>query len=207
MTEIEGEIMKAYVMQAWYLINHRAFLTLLLVVNALGTIYGYYWYKGQLAVTEPIYYLFVPDSPTASLFFCFAVLGWLLGKHFKLMEVLALVTLIKYGLWAVVMNLLTFAETGELGATGWMLVASHFLMAVQAVMYLPNYRFTKWHVLVAAIWTLHNDVIDYLFGQMPFYRVINDYPSQIGYFTFWLSIACIMLAFAESYKREYLHRQ
>lgn len=128
MTEIEGEIMKAYVMQAWYLINHRAFLTLLLVVNALGTIYGYYWYKGQLAVTEPIYYLFVPDSPTASLFFCFAVLGWLLGKHFKLMEVLALVTLIKYGLWAVVMNLLTFAETGELGATGWMLVASHFLM-------------------------------------------------------------------------------
>ncbi|WP_445683606.1 DUF1405 domain-containing protein [Solibacillus sp. FSL R7-0668] len=199
--------MKAYVMQAWYLINHRAFLTLLLVVNALGTIYGYYWYKGQLAVTEPIYYLFVPDSPTASLFFCFAVLGWLLGKHFKLMEVLALVTLIKYGLWAVVMNLLTFAETGELGATGWMLVASHFLMAVQAVMYLPNYRFTKWHVLVAAIWTLHNDVIDYLFGQMPFYRVINDYPSQIGYFTFWLSIACIMLAFAESYKREYLHRQ
>lgn len=207
MTKVEGEIMKAYVMQAWYLINHRAFLTLLLVVNALGTIYGYYWYKGQLAVTEPIYYLFVPDSPTASLFFCFAVLGWLLGKHFKLMEVLALVTLIKYGLWAVVMNLLTFAETGELGATGWMLVASHFLMAVQAVLYLPNYRFTKWHVLVAAIWTLHNDVIDYLFGQMPFYRVINDYPSQIGYFTFWLSIACIMLAFAESYKREYLHRQ
>lgn len=207
MTKVEGEIMKAYVMQAWYLINHRAFLTLLLVVNALGTIYGYYWYKGQLAVTEPIYYLFVPDSPTASLFFCFAVLGWLLGKHFKLMEVLALVTLIKYGLWAVVMNLLTFAETGELGATGWMLVASHFLMAVQAVFYLPNYRFTKWHVLVAAIWTLHNDVIDYLFGQMPFYRVINDYPSQIGYFTFWLSIACIMLAFAESYKREYLHRQ
>lgn len=207
MTEVEGEIMKAYVMQAWYLINHRAFLTLLLVVNALGTIYGYYWYKGQLAVTEPIYYLFVPDSPTASLFFCFAVLGWLLGKHFKLMEVLALVTLIKYGLWAVVMNLLTFAETGEIGATGWMLVASHFLMAVQAVLYLPNYRFTKWHVLVAAIWTLHNDVIDYLFGQMPFYRVINDYPSQIGYFTFWLSIACIMLAFAESYKREYLHRQ
>lgn len=207
MTEVEGEIMKAYVMQAWYLINHRAFLTLLLVVNALGTIYGYYWYKGQLAVTEPIYYLFVPDSPTASLFFCFAVLGWLLGKHFKLMEVLALVTLIKYGLWAVVMNLLTFAETGELGATGWMLVASHFLMAVQAVLYLPNYRFTKWHVIVAAIWTLHNDVIDYLFGQMPFYRVINDYPSQIGYFTFWLSIACIMLAFTESYKREYLHRQ
>lgn len=199
--------MKATFMQAWYLINHRAFLTLLLVVNALGTIYGYYWYRGQLAATEPIYYIFVPDSPTASLFFCFAIVGWLIGKNFKLMEVLALITLIKYGLWAVAMNLLTFAESGYLEPTGWMLVASHFLMAVQAVLYLPNYRFTKWHGMVAAVWTLHNDVIDYLFGQMPFYRVINNYPSQIGYFTFWLSIACIMLAFAESYRREYLHRQ
>lgn len=207
MTEIEGGIMKAFVMQAWYLINQRAFLTLLLIVNALGTIYGYYWYRGQLAATEPIYYIFVPDSPTASLFFCFAIVGWLIGKHFKLMEVLALITLIKYGLWAVAMNLLTFAETGYLEPDGWMLVASHFLMAVQAVLYLPKYHFTKWHVMVAAVWTLHNDVIDYLFGQMPFYRVINNYPSQIGYFTFWLSIACILLAFAESYRREYLHRQ
>ena len=199
--------MKAYITQLWYLMNHRAFLSLLLVVNLFGTIYGYYWYKGQLAATDPIYYIFVPDSPTASLFFCFAIIGWLLGKNYKLMEVLALITLIKYGLWAVVMNLLTLAETGELGAAGWMLVASHFLMAVQAVLYLPKYRFKMWHVMVGAIWTLHNDVIVYLFGQMPFYRVINQYPSEIGYFTFWLSIACIMLAFLESRKREYLQQQ
>ena len=127
--------MKVYIMQAWYLINHRAFLSLLLIINVFGTVYGYYWYKGQLSITEPIFYIFVPDSPTASLFFCFAVLGWLLGKNFKLMEVLALVTLIKYGLWAVVMNLLTVVETGYLSWEGWMLVASHFLMAVQAVLY------------------------------------------------------------------------
>ncbi|MEK4424774.1 DUF1405 domain-containing protein [Solibacillus sp. FSL K6-1523] len=198
--------MKAYMTQWWYLINHKAFLLLLLVINILGTIYGYYWYGSQLADTKPIFYIFVPDSPTASLFFCFVLVGWLLGKHFKLMEVLALITLIKYGLWAVVMNLLTLAETGTLGGQGWMLVASHFMMAVQAVLYLPKYRFELWHVMVAAVWTLHNDVIDYLFGQMPFYRVIYQYPSEIGYFTFWLSIACIMLAFLESRKREYLQR-
>lgn len=202
----KGEQMKAYMMQLWYVLNHRAFLTLLLIINLLGTIYGYYWYRGQLAVTEPIYYIFVPDSPTASLFFCFAIIGWLIGRNFKLMEVLAFITLIKYGLWAVAMNLLTFAENGQLGTDGWMLVASHFLMAVQAVLYLPNYRYKMWHVMVAAIWTLHNDVIDYLFGQMPFYRVIYQYPSEIGYFTFWLSVACIIFAFLESRKREYLQQ-
>lgn len=197
--------MKALTIQFQYLLKQRAFLFLLLVVNILGTLYGYYWYKGQLMTTDPKYYIFVPDSPTATLFFCIAIIGWLLGKNYKLMEVLALITLIKYGLWAVVMNLLTYFVEG-LGWMGWMLVASHFLMAIQAVLYLPKYRFELWHIIVAAIWTLHNDVIDYLFGQMPYYRVINQYPSEIGYFTFWLSIACILGAFIARRKREYLQR-
>lgn len=184
-------MLQAIIMPFWYLLNMRAFLLLLLIINIFGTIYGYIWYGGQLAITEPQFYAFVPDSPTASLFFCLAIVGWLIGKNFKLMEVLAFITLVKYGLWAVVMNLLTFIQNGELGWMGWMLVFSHFMMAVQAFLYIPKYRFGSVHVAIAAIWTLHNDVIDYVFGQMPIYRVIDLYTAQIGYFTFWLSIACI----------------
>lgn len=186
------------------LLNQRLFLWLLFYINLAGTIYGYIWYGHQLSVTDPIYYIFVPDSPTASLFFTIAILGWLFRKHFKLMEVLALITLIKYGVWAVAMNLLTFVENGELSPAGWMLVCSHGLMAVQALLYYSNYRFTWWHVLVAAIWTLHNDVIDYLFGQMPIYHVINQYVAQVGYFTFWLSICCIVIALFNVKKRNKL---
>ena len=186
------------------LLNQRLFLWLLFYINLAGTIYGYIWYGPQLSVTDPIYYIFVPDSPTASLFFTIAILGWLFRKHFKLMEVLALITLIKYGVWAVAMNLLTFVENGELSPAGWMLVCSHGLMAVQALLYYSNYRFTWWHVLVAAIWTLHNDVIDYLFGQMPIYHVINQYVAQVGYFTFWLSICCIVIALFNVKKRNKL---
>lgn len=195
--------MQTLIGSASYMLNMRLFLWLLLIVNALGTIYGYIWYGSQLANTAPQFYLFVPDSPTASLFFCFAIVGWLMGKNFKLMEVLALITLVKYGLWAVVMNLLTFVQNGELGWMGWMLVASHGLMAVQAVLYIPKYRFTYGYVLFAAIWTLHNDVIDYVFGQMPVYRIIDEYAAQIGYFTFWLSIACILLALAVAKKNKH----
>lgn len=176
-------------------INWRKFLIILFIINLLGTIYGYYWYIPQLEITEPKFYIFVPDSPTASLFFTIAVLGWIACKHFKLMEALAVVTLIKYGVWAVVMNLLTFFELGGLSWQGWMLVVSHGLMAVQAVLYANRYKFTYVHVAIAAIWTLHNDVIDYVFGQMPIYRVINNYPEKIGYFTFWLSITCIAIAY------------
>ncbi|WP_107942409.1 DUF1405 domain-containing protein [Metasolibacillus fluoroglycofenilyticus] len=191
--------------QCWHILTNKAFLILLLIINIAGTIYGYYWYGYQLASTEPIFYIFVPDSPTASLFFCLAIIGWLLGKNFKLMEVLALITLIKYGIWAVVMNLLTLAETGSIGPAGWMLVFSHFMMAVQAMLYLPKYRFQFWHIAVAAIWTLHNDVIDYVFGQMPYYRVIDQFANQIGYFTFWLSIVCIIIAYFTYKRGNYLH--
>ncbi|MBD7945203.1 DUF1405 domain-containing protein [Psychrobacillus sp. Sa2BUA9] len=176
------------------LLYNKSFMWLLFFVNLLGTIYGYIWYEGQLSVTEAKFLIFVPDSPTASLFFMIALLGWLLKKNWKLIEALALITLVKYGLWAVVMNLWTYVEIGGIGWMGWMLVASHFAMALQAVLYIPFYRFKLGHILIAAIWTLHNDVIDYVFGQMPTYRSLSDYANNIGYFTFWLSIACILLA-------------
>ncbi len=194
--------MKLLFTQAWYVLTNRLFLTLLLIINFLGTVYGYYWYSSQLSITEPQFLIFVPDSPTASLFFCIAIVGWLIGIHFKLIEALALITLVKYGLWAVVMNLLTLVENGSIGPLGWMLVGSHFLMAVEAILYIGKYRFTTIHIVIAAIWTLHNDIIDYVYGQMPIYRSLEQYASHIGYFTFWLSICCIFIAFLVNNKRE-----
>ena len=32
------------------------------------------WYEGQLSITEPKFLLFVPDSPTASLFFTISII-------------------------------------------------------------------------------------------------------------------------------------
>lgn len=180
--------------QLKFLLFHKTFMWILLAVNILGTIYGYIWYMWQLEITDPIFIIFVPDSPTASLFFSIALFGWLINRHFKLIEALALITLVKYGLWAVVMNIWTQFESGPIGFVGWMLVISHFAMAVQALLYIPMYKFKWIHVLIAAIWTLHNDVIDYVFGQMPIYRSLSEHTQTIGYFTFWLSIACILIA-------------
>ncbi|QFF98718.1 DUF1405 domain-containing protein [Psychrobacillus glaciei] len=196
--------MKELMMFLKIVLYNKSFMWLLFFVNLLGTIYGYYWYGSQLAITKPIFYIFVPDSPTASLFFTIALLGWLLKKNWKLVEVLALITLVKYGLWAVVMNIWTYIETGSIGWMGWMLVISHFGMALQAILYMPFYKFKWVHILIASIWTVHNDIIDYVFDQMPIYRSLNIYANQIGYFTFWLSIACILIAIYNYQKRSKL---
>nr|WP_312753256.1 DUF1405 domain-containing protein [Rummeliibacillus suwonensis] len=194
-------MMTRLLMFVWKILSHRFFLWMLLIINILGTIGGYIWYGEQLSITSPIFYIFVPDSPTATLFFSIAIIGWLFGKNWSLIEALALITLVKYGLWAVVMNILALMQMGSIGFLGWMLVISHFAMAVQGILYIPMYNMKLIHVGIASIWTLHNDVIDYVFGQMPIYSMLSMYMSKIGYFTFWLSIACITLAYFVSQKR------
>ncbi|KAB2338308.1 DUF1405 domain-containing protein [Cytobacillus depressus] len=177
------------------ILANRATLWLLLIVNIAGTIYGYIWYKWQLVDTPPIFLPFVPDSPTASLFFVFVLIAFLLGKNWPLFEALAIVTLVKYGIWAVVMNLLVFKVTGELDPIALMLIFSHGAMAVQGVLYAPFYRIKTWHLAVTAIWTLHNDVIDYVFFMLPRYPILDLYIPQIGYFTFWLSMFSIGITY------------
>ncbi|WP_445429358.1 DUF1405 domain-containing protein [Bacillus atrophaeus] len=178
-----------------FLLGQRPMLLLVLAVNFLGTVYGYYWYLPQLLETPARFLVFVPDSPTATFFFLFVLLSFLMKRNAKLFEALALVTLVKYGLWAVGMNLLVLFVTGELPWQGYMLIGSHFAMAVQGVLYSPYFRFRLWHLVLAAIWTLHNDVIDYLFGMMPQYSMLSDYMTYIGYATFWLSLFSIALAY------------
>lgn len=177
------------------LLANRSFLWLLLFVNIAGTLYGYYWYGWQLAETPAIFLPFVPDSPTASLFFVFVLIAFLFKKNWPWVEALAVVTLFKYGIWAVVMNILVYFVQGELDPAGYMLMVSHFAMAVEGLLYAPFYRFKLRHLMAAAIWVLHDVVIDYVFFMMPSYSMLDKYTQPIGYFTFWLSILSIGIAY------------
>lgn len=179
----------------------KRFLFVLFIVNLLGTIYGFIWYKHQLAITPPIFIPFVPDSPTASLFFTIFLFFFIWNVNVPYIEALAIVTLFKYGVWAVVMNGLTWLTAGSLGWEGYMLILSHGAMAIQGLLYAPFYKIKMRHLIVAAIWTLHNDVIDYVFGMMPIYSDLTKYMDEIGYFTFWLSMLSIYIAYRLTIKK------
>lgn len=169
---------------------------LLLVVNALGTIYGFYWYGNQLAQTPWHFIPFVPDSPTASLFFVVVLVAFLMKKNVGLIEALAAVTLLKYGIWAVVMNTFQVMEGAPMHWQILMLNLSHAGMALQALLFLPFMRIKAWHLGVALTWTVVNDVIDYVFGMHPWISsVIMPYIQQIGVFTFLLGLASVMLVY------------
>jgi uncharacterized membrane protein YpjA len=185
----------------------RRLLWLLFICNALGTAYGYVWYGEQLRWTldhHPLWRIvFVPDSPTASLFFTIWLLLILMrpGKEsgvyriFRItVEALAVLTLVKYGVWAVVMNAAQGLQGDPLDWQNWMLIASHAAMAVEGLLYARFMRFGKLAALLALGWMLLNDTMDYGVGIYPWLpSVLEDDLTVIAGFTFVLSVVSYFL--------------
>src|SRR5690625_193518 len=146
-------------------------------------------------ITPTIFLPFVPDSPTASLFFTVFLLFFIFNKNIPYIEALAITSLFKYGIWAVIMNVFTLIIDGTLSWQGYMLMASHAAMALQGILYAPYYKIRLKHLTIAGIVLLHNDIIDYVFGMMPIYSSLTDYMNEIGYFTFWLSVFTIFISY------------
>lgn len=181
------------------LLRHKAVLWIVGLINLAGTLYGYYWYEPQLATSKWYFYPFIPDSPTASVFFTIIVFLWIFGRRSRLFEALAFVTLIKYGVWAVVMNALMLNELGTSNAylttMALMLMVSHGAMAFQALLFSPLMTFRIKELVLVAIWVVHNDVVDYVLGQWPRYPALAEHIKWIGYGSFWLTGLCLLMGY------------
>ncbi|GGG05160.1 DUF1405 domain-containing protein [Paenibacillus aceti] len=190
------------------LLGNRYILWSLFIVNLLGTIYGYIWYDDQLRetwATQPHWLIvFVPDSPTASLFFTLALLFLLfphrLGKFYivrTIIEGLAVVTSVKYGLWAVAIIFAGAAQGEPLVWQHWMLVGSHLAMVVEALLYVRLFKFGTFMLVGAWSWTLLNDMIDYSFGVYPWLpEVLWNDVNIVMVFTFALTCASALAGWA-----------
>lgn len=194
---------------------HRSMLWLLLWVNGLGTIYGYQWYANQISVTlneHPLWLVFfVPDSPTASLFFT-AAIGYLLIDSYRkrslthegrsgwlrgIVEAMAVITSIKYGIWAVLMIFFGAALGDTLNWQHWMLVTSHLGMAFEALLFMRFFTYRPVHIVFVSLWTFSNDYIDYRFGVFPWLsRPLHTYLPAIQLVTILLSLLGISSAVA-----------
>ncbi|MDF2649588.1 MAG: hypothetical protein K0Q73_5393 [Paenibacillus sp.] len=181
------------------------------ISNLLGTVYGYEWYWAQMVDTianYPVWYVyFVPDSPTASLFFTLSI-GFLLmdrsldrqpNKLYRairgFVEAFALITSFKYGIWAVAMIWTGAWQGVPVGWDGWMLTGSHLAMAVEALLFVRWYKYRLTAIIIVAIWTFWNDFMDYergIFPRLP--RELHNNLLTIEWFTVGLSMTGILIA-------------
>lgn len=176
-----------------YTLYQRSWLMMLLICNILGMIYGYIWYGEQLSHTPWQFKIFVPDSPTAILFLVISISLILIQKQNSIIDVLAFVTLFKYGIWAVIMNILFIIEQGDITVNGLVLMFSHSIMAVQAIYFYPRFKRSMIGISVAMTWVFLNDYIDYFHLQFPYYDFITTHVWQIGVLSCCLSVFGLLL--------------
>ncbi|WP_274364692.1 DUF1405 domain-containing protein [Paenibacillus thermotolerans] len=200
---------RSFLLQPWI-------LWALFWANLLGTLYGYEWYRYQLVMTwneiGKWLVLVVPDSPTASLFFTITIAFLIRDRKTVqsppllrdepivsgrgIVEALSVITQVKYGIWAVTIILWEASLGDKLVWQDYMLMASHSLMAVEALLYMRFYRrLTLVTVAIGAAWTLLNDAIDYTFGVFPMLSsVLLERIDQVQTFTVSLSVLGIACA-------------
>lgn len=136
----------------------------IIIANLAGTAFGFYYYREQFASTVPYLWIFVADSPIATLLIATSLFLYLRGNHSGLVDALAAIANIKYGLWTVFVLLFyfdTFFSSNPLPMYLFLLV-SHFLMFLQAFLVLDYTDFDTRHLAIAASWFLVNDLLDYL---------------------------------------------
>ncbi len=176
-----------------YTLYQRSWLMMLLICNILGMIYGYIWYGEQLSHTPWQFKIFVPDSPTAILFLVISISLILIRKQNSIIDALAFVTLFKYGIWAVIMNILFIIEQGDITVNGLVLMFSHSIMAVRAIYFYPRFKRSMIGISVAMTWVFLNDYIDYFHLQFPYYDFITTHVWQIGVLSCCLSVFGLLL--------------
>lgn len=151
------------------------FMAGLVIINILGSIYGYYWYRNQLQETPVYFWPLVPDSPLSTTLFALALLCALLGWRFSTLQAVAVTACIKYGIWAVALITHYWAHGGEVRFTEIMLLLSHLGMAAQAVWFLRRMTVLLKGALAAAAWMMLNDAVDYLLNLHPYFFAENQF--------------------------------
>lgn len=149
----------------------RALLAVVLIINLLGTAFGYYYYQGLLE-SSPIWkWVFIPDSPNSTIIFSIAIALILLNRASSTLSALGCVYVMKYGLWTmfVILYFPDFFLTPERADYYWLMFWLHFGMVLEPVLILHTIEKNKRTLLIPLILLLINDAMDYMGGTSPLY--------------------------------------
>lgn len=149
---------------------------LVILICLGGTLYGFYWYKYQLAQTPYIFWIFTPDCPEAVFFFLIWV-GLRAAKwRNETFKVIAVTALIKFGIWTVSVIGLFWIDRHIYYWENVMLFASHVGMLVLGIVFAARLKITGRGFLITAGWMILSDFVDYYFKVYPW---LPD-PDRLG---------------------------
>lgn len=139
-------------------------ILIILWINILGSLYGYYFYSKQLSETPVSLWLFVPDCPLYTTLFAIVLLLLLSGYRNTLFNLIVSIGLIKYGVWTLFIlssfRDFYFFSSSDIAASAAILFILHMGQALEGFTF-PFGKIKEWHIAVALGWFLLNDILDY----------------------------------------------
>lgn len=150
----------------WVIMSRVAWLVV--AANLIGGLTGLIFWYGDTILEAPWYYwVFVPDCPLAAIFMGLALMCFHLGRRWDWLGLLAVGTCIKYGLWTVFYWAANYSAGGQYHFEAVSMSLTHLIMIVEGLMLTTFLRFRVWPVLVAALYLVANDLVDYVAGYYP----------------------------------------
>ena len=131
------------------------------IINLIGTVFGFWYYRFQLEATPLLAWPFVPDSPLATLCIALSLIAWRMDIRASVIHVLAFVGCIKLGFWTPFVQVFL---NGPAGIATWLyvfLIVSHLAMGVEAFVIHRYAEFRPSAIAVAFLWYGCNDLVDY----------------------------------------------
>ncbi|MFH1126988.1 MAG: DUF1405 domain-containing protein [archaeon] len=172
---------------------------MLIILNIAGTLFGFWYYRLQLPSTPLHKMIFVPDCPLYTLLFAIVLILHIFRKNNNLLSTITFIGLIKYGFWTLLVVMLhrdyyfTYAP---------MLYTAIFIlhtgMVLEAYIIPGLYRFTKKSLVIALIWFIANDIMDYFFGTIPILPD-NSFFSFLAIESFLMTI--ILVTYSKKYAK------
>lgn len=149
----------------------RAILAAVLLINLMGTAFGYYYYQGLLESSPLWQWVFIPDSPNSTIIFSLAIALILLNRASNVLSALGCVYVMKYGLWTmfVILYFPDYFLTPERADYYWLMFWLHFGMVLEPVVILHTLRRNMRTLLAPLVILLINDYLDYAVGTSPLY--------------------------------------
>ena len=139
------------------------FAWVIVAINLVGTAFGFWYYRFQFQALSTEMWIFIPDSPGATLLIAVALGAWALDRSSDTLAALAFFGNVKLGLWTPYVLVVFFpqflANSGP--ALYAFLLVSHLGMVVQAFVLHRITDFPLHAVGVAAAWYTVDLLMDY----------------------------------------------
>jgi len=165
----EGPIYwRPWVGLAEWAVRTHAVVWILVLINVGSAVPGYLFWYGDALLRAPWYlWLFVPDSPLSVTFMGAALVAFHYGWRWDLLGLVATGACMKYGLWTDFVWLTNYLSGGEYHFTAILMSITHFGMFVEGLVLSGLLHFRPLPVLVASLYLIVNDVVDYVLGYHP----------------------------------------